>query len=637
MKRLSLTLVLLLVFGAATFAQTKLKPAPAGYDVPQASVAHGQIDSITYKSKTVGSSRKALIYTPPGYSKSKKYPVLYLLHGIGGDEREWFNGGQPQVILDNLFAQGKVEPMIVVMPNGRAIKDDRATGNIMAPDKVAGFAAFENDLLNDLIPFIEKKYPVLQDREHRAIAGLSMGGGQSLNFGLGNLDRFAWVGGFSSAPNTKSAQELFPDPAKSKEQLKLLFISCGDKDGLISFSKRTHEYAKANQVPHIYYVIPGGVHDFNVWKESLYQYAQLLFKPVTISMLPTTLKDAYADKFVIGTAMTAQQIDGTDTSSIRVIKENFNAVVAENCMKSGPIQPKEGEFDFALADKFVEFGIQNNMHITGHCLVWHSQAPRWFFTDSEGKEVSPEVLKERMKKHIYTVVGRYKGKIKGWDVVNEAIEDDGSFRKSKFYQILGEDFIKYAFQYAHEADPDCELYYNDYSEAIPAKRDGIARMVKKLKDQGIRIDAVGMQCHVGLDYPSLEDYEKAIQTYSALGVKVMVTEMEISVLPTPEFGRGADIATNVAYQEKLNPYTQGLPDSARVALDNRYSDFFKLFLKYDDAFTRVTVWGVNDALSWKNGFPVRGRTDYPLLFDRKNQPKSVIQVLIDLANNYKAE
>ncbi|NLU38853.1 MAG: hypothetical protein GXX78_08190 [Bacteroidales bacterium] len=637
MKRLSLTLVLLLVFGAATFAQTKLKPAPAGYDVPQASVAHGQIDSITYKSKTVGSSRKALIYTPPGYSKSKKYPVLYLLHGIGGDEREWFNGGQPQVILDNLFAQGKVEPMIVVLPNGRAIKDDRATGNIMAPDKVAGFAAFENDLLNDLIPFIEKKYPVLQDREHRAIAGLSMGGGQSLNFGLGNLDRFAWVGGFSSAPNTKSAQELFPDPAKSKEQLKLLFISCGDKDGLISFSKRTHEYAKANQVPHIYYVIPGGVHDFNVWKESLYQYAQLLFKPVTISMLPTTLKDAYADKFVIGTAMTAQQIDGTDTSSIRVIKENFNAVVAENCMKSGPIQPKEGEFDFALADKFVEFGIQNNMHITGHCLVWHSQAPRWFFTDSEGKEVSPEVLKERMKKHIYTVVGRYKGKIKGWDVVNEAIEDDGSFRKSKFYQILGEDFIKYAFQYAHEADPDCELYYNDYSEAIPAKRDGIARMVKKLKDQGIRIDAVGMQCHVGLDYPSLEDYEKAIQTYSALGVKVMVTEMEISVLPTPEFGRGADIATNVAYQEKLNPYTQGLPDSARVALDNRYSDFFKLFLKYDDAFTRVTVWGVNDALSWKNGFPVRGRTDYPLLFDRKNQPKSVIQVLIDLANNYKAE
>jgi len=355
----------------------------------------------------------------------------------------------------------------------------------------------------------------------------------------------------------------------------------------------------------------------------------------TTGFAQKTLKDAYAGKFVIGTAMNAQQINEVDTSSVRVIKENFNAIVAENCMKSGPMQPKEGEFDFTLADKFVEFGVKNNMHVTGHCLIWHSQAPRWFFTDSEGKDVSPEVLKERMKKHIYTVVGRYKGKVKGWDVVNEAIEDDGSFRKSKFYQILGEDFIKYAFQYAHEADPNCELYYNDYSEAIPAKRDGIARMVKKLKDQGIRIDAVGMQCHIGLDYPTLAEYEDAIKTYSALGVKVMVTEMDISVLPTPEWGRGADIATNVAYQEKYNPYTKELPDSARVALENRYSDFFKLFLKYDDAFTRVTVWGVNDGLSWKNGFPVRGRTDYPLLFDRKNQPKSVVKVLVDLANNYK--
>src|SRR5574344_144204 len=355
----------------------------------------------------------------------------------------------------------------------------------------------------------------------------------------------------------------------------------------------------------------------------------------TTGFAQKTLKDAYAGKFVIGTAMNAQQINEEDTSSVRVIKENFNAIVAENCMKAGPIQPKEGEFDFTLADKFVEFGVKNNMHVTGHCLVWHSQAPRWFFTDSLGNQVSPEVLKERMKKHIYTVVGRYKGKVKGWDVVNEAIEDDGSYRKSKYYQILGEDFIKYAFQYAHEADPNCELYYNDYSEAIPAKRDGIARMLKKLKDQGIRIDAVGMQCHIGLDYPTLAEYEDAIKTYSALGVKVMVTEMDISVLPTPEWGRGGDIATNVSYQEKYNPYTKGLPDSARVALENRYSDFFKLFLKYDDAFTRVTVWGVNDGLSWKNGFPVRGRTDYPLLFDRKNEPKSVVKVLVDLANNYK--
>ncbi|HEY5772602.1 MAG TPA: alpha/beta hydrolase-fold protein, partial [Chitinophagaceae bacterium] len=242
-------------------------------------IAHGKIDTITYKSKTVDTLRRTLIYTPPGYSKKNKYPVLYLLHGIGGDEKEWLNGGKPQVILDNLYAQGKIEPMIVVMPNGRAMKNDRATGNIMAPDKVQAFADFEKDLLNDLIPFIEKKYAVYTDREHRAIAGLSMGGGQSLNFGLGNLDKFAWIGGFSSAPNTKPPQELIPDVNAAKEKIKLLFISCGASDGLLSFSKRTHDYLQQNKVPHIYFIEPG-VHDFKVWKNGLFMFSQLIFKPV---------------------------------------------------------------------------------------------------------------------------------------------------------------------------------------------------------------------------------------------------------------------------------------------------------------------------------------------------------------------
>ncbi|HEY3371123.1 MAG TPA: alpha/beta hydrolase-fold protein [Prolixibacteraceae bacterium] len=262
-----------------SFSQNKVSPAPLGYDIVRNAIVHGNIDTITYASKTVGTNRKALIYTPPGFTKDKKYPVLYLLHGIGGDEKEWLNGGSPQVILDNLYADGKVEPMIVVMPNGRAMKDDRATGNIMAPEKVQAFASFEKDLINDLIPYVEKHYPAIKDREHRAIAGLSMGGGQSLNFGLGNLDKFAWVGGFSSAPNTKKPEELVPDPAKAIQQLKLLWISCGDKDGLISFSKRTSNYLKANHVPHIYY-IDHGYHDFKVWKNSLYMFSQLLFKPL---------------------------------------------------------------------------------------------------------------------------------------------------------------------------------------------------------------------------------------------------------------------------------------------------------------------------------------------------------------------
>ncbi len=282
MKHLISLITFLLVVGYTTKSQNTITPAPLGYDIVRSDIPHGNIDTITYKSKTVGTNRRALIYTPPGYSKDKKYPVLYLLHGIGGDEKEWFNGGQPQVIFDNLYAGKKMAPMIVVMPNGRAMKDDRAVGNIFDSVKVAAFAAFEKDLLKDLIPFVEKKYPVIKDREHRAIAGLSMGGGQSLNFGLGNLNKFAWVGGFSSAPNTKKPEELVPDPSKAKQQLKLLWLSCGDKDGLILFSQRTHKYLKNSNIPHIYYV-DHGYHDFKVWKNSLYMYSQLIFKPVDVA------------------------------------------------------------------------------------------------------------------------------------------------------------------------------------------------------------------------------------------------------------------------------------------------------------------------------------------------------------------
>ncbi|MBS1564976.1 MAG: esterase, partial [Bacteroidetes bacterium] len=279
MKKIILSIAALLACCILSNAQNSIKQAPRGFDSLRADIAHGRIDTVSYTSNTVGTTRRALVYTPPGFSKKKKYPVLYLLHGIGGDEKEWLNGGKPQVILDNLYADGRIEPMIVVMPNGRAMKDDRATGNIMAQDKVQAFATFEKDLLNDLIPFIEKKFPVLTDQEHRAIAGLSMGGGQSLNFGLGNLDKFAWVGGFSSAPNTKRPEELVPDPEAAKSKLKLLWISCGASDGLITFSKRTHDYLYLKGVPHIYYIEPG-VHDFKVWKNGLYMFSQFLFKPV---------------------------------------------------------------------------------------------------------------------------------------------------------------------------------------------------------------------------------------------------------------------------------------------------------------------------------------------------------------------
>lgn len=279
MKKNLLSIFAFVVMTSSLLAQKIEKEGPKGFDKVKAGIPNGKVESLEYHSKTVGTTRKVTVYTPPGFSKNKKYPVLYLLHGIGGDEKEWLNGGSPQVILDNLYSEGKIEPMIVVMPNGRAMKDDSATGNIMAPDKVQAFSTFEKDLLNDLIPFIEKKYSTLKDRDHRAIAGLSMGGGQSLNFGLGNLDKFAWIGGFSSAPNTKMPQELVPNPEEAKKKLKLLWISCGDNDWLISNSKRTHDYLYKNDVPHIYYIEPG-VHDFKVWKNGLYMFSQFLFKPV---------------------------------------------------------------------------------------------------------------------------------------------------------------------------------------------------------------------------------------------------------------------------------------------------------------------------------------------------------------------
>jgi enterochelin esterase-like enzyme len=249
---------------------------PAGIVQRRDDISHGKLEMIEYESKTVGTTRKMNIYTPPGYSVDKKYPVLYLLHGIGGDETEWERFATPDMLFDNLIANGKAVPMIVVMPNGRAQKNDRAEGNVMA--SAPAFALFEGDLLNDVIPVIESRYSTEVDRKHRALAGLSMGGGQTLNFGFGHMDKFAWIGGFSSAPNTKSPNELVPDPAAAKQQLDLIYLSCGSKDGLIRISQRVQAYLKANNVPHVWNV-DGHAHDATHWRNNLYYFAQKLFRP----------------------------------------------------------------------------------------------------------------------------------------------------------------------------------------------------------------------------------------------------------------------------------------------------------------------------------------------------------------------
>jgi len=359
--------------------------------------------------------------------------------------------------------------------------------------------------------------------------------------------------------------------------------------------------------------------------------AALLLLSIMSPISAQGLKDAIGKYCLIGAAINQWQSDGQVPEGDAIIDKHFNCAVAENCMKPETLAPAEGIFDFRVADKFVSYCQQHKLKVLGHCLVWHSQAPDWWFTNGyTASPASKEVLKERIIKHIKTVVGHYKGQVHGWDVVNEAIEDDGSFRKSPYYNLLGEEFIEIAFRTAHEADPAAELYYNDYSMAGQAKREAVCRLVKKLKDKGLRIDGVGMQSHNGLDYPDLVEYEKSIDAFAACGVKVMITELDLNVLPSPESFGGADIAQNFEYQQKLNPYTAGLPADKQKEVDQRWLQLFNIYYKHRDQISRINLWGVSDGGSWLNGWPIKGRTNYPLLFDRQYKEKPIISEIIKI-------
>lgn len=346
----------------------------------------------------------------------------------------------------------------------------------------------------------------------------------------------------------------------------------------------------------------------------------------TTAATEPSLKETFGDKFLIGAAINTWQAAEKDSNAVKILRTHFNSVVSENDMKMESVHPEEGRFDFEKADALIRFGEKYNMSIIGHCLIWHSQCPEWFCVDKNGKNVSADILKQRMKEHITTVVSRYKGKIKGWDVVNEAILEDGSYRKSRFYQILGEEFIPLAFQYAHEADPNVELYLNDYNMHEAGKRETYVKIIHELKNRGLRIDAIGMQGHVGMDYPDIEEFEKSMTAYAGTGIKVMITEWDMSALPTAR--RSSNITDTAAYKKALNPYTESLPDSVSERWNARMKQFFNLFLKHADQVDRVTAWGVTDRESWKNDFPVRGRHDYPLLFDRDYQMKPFLKELL---------
>lgn len=960
-------------------------------------IPHGKLEMIEYQSKTVGTTRKMNVYTPPGYSKEQKYPVLYLLHGIGGDETEWERFAKPNLMLDNLIADGKALPMIVVMPNGRAQTNDRAEGNVMAA--APAFAVFERDLIDDVIPAIESRYSVLADREHRALAGLSMGGGQSLNFGLTHLELFSWVGGFSSAPNTKAPEELVPDPKQTTEKLNLLWLSCGNKDGLIRFSQRLQRYLKEHDVPHIwnvdshghdathwrnnlyhltqmlfqpkskretqpqptvaplpsepapngetlpdgikddfkpastnqpgkeypqvnsqgrikfrivapnaksvgttfrdstefvkgddgawigysrpldegfhyyelvidgahvpdpnslmyfgamrwgsgveipahdrdfyelknvphgeireiffhsestqterrafvytppgydknpdqrypvlylqhgwgeneygwsvqghagrimdnliaegktkpfiivmtygmtnetrmgglqnfditgfetvlvkelvpyidsnyrtlsdqanramaglsmgsmetklitlrnldkfshiglfsgatmnqadventpnfkekvalvfvsygskevgnervqrggnpaesieqlknlginahYYLSPETAHEWQTWRRSLKEFAPMLFQPkktqepVTEIKIDRIIKEAFKDSFSIGLAgdLPARYSE----EELNVAAEHFNAITPENCMKPERLHPAADRWDFERADALVQWAKEKGLSIHGHTLVWHAQTPDWFF------DGDPEAVKQRMKEHIATTVGRYKDQLQSWDVVNEAINDGGNaetattenLRNSKWLQLLGPEYITLAFKYAREADPDAVLYYNDYNIESGAKHASSLVLLKRLLADGAPIDAVGIQGHWRSGRVPFEAIDQAISNYSALGLKVSITELDLTIRGDSggQFGnrRGAPVTPPTAAELQ----TQA----------EDYAKLFAIFKKHEKAMERVTFWGLSDRRTWRWG-------QHPLLFDANNKPKPAYAKIVEL-------
>jgi len=347
---------------------------------------------------------------------------------------------------------------------------------------------------------------------------------------------------------------------------------------------------------------------------------------------PLTLKDAFKDDFRIGAAINQSQFEGGSPREAQIIQSQFNAISPENVLKWESVHPAPGQFNFQDADQYVAFGQKNHMFIVGHNLIWHNQTPAWVFEDADGNPISREALIARMRNHILTVVGRYKGKIGGWDVVNEALNEDGTLRNSPWRRIIGDDYLVLAYQFAHEADPSAQLYYNDYSLENLPKRQGAIALIKKLQSRGVRIDGIGLQEHDKMDWPSTNQVDETISAFARLGIKVMVTELDIDLLPAATRSNSADISMSVAANAELNPYASGLPDSLQQKLAQRYADLFSVFLAHRGQISRVTFWGVTDADSWLNNWPVPGRTSYPLLFDRDCNPKPAFAAVIHMAS-----
>jgi endo-1,4-beta-xylanase len=344
------------------------------------------------------------------------------------------------------------------------------------------------------------------------------------------------------------------------------------------------------------------------------------------------LKDVFQNDFYIGVALNIDQIYGREPEAMNIVSKHFNSITPENIMKWEEIHPEPGRYNFEVSDRFVDFGEKHNMHIIGHALIWHEQTPDWVFKDESGNFLNREALLERMKEHIFKVMGRYKGRIHGWDVVNEAIMKDGSLRKSKWFEIIGEDFVQKAFEYAREADPDAELYYNDYEYEYDPKTDGVIRLVENLQIKGIRLNGVGIQGHWLLDYPEMELLDSYVTKLSKLGVNLMITEMDVSTIPFCPPGSPVDHISSfdTEKQKEFNPFPNGLSDDIQDELAQRYVEFFSYFRKHSGIFSRITLWAVHDGQTWRNYWPIKGRADHPMLFDRQCRPKPALDAVINV-------
>ncbi len=373
-----------------------------------------------------------------------------------------------------------------------------------------------------------------------------------------------------------------------------------------------------------------------------YRYVVLFCSTLTLSSTfaadKDSLKQVYRDSFKVGVAINQEISSGQDTRWLPLLNKHFNTITPENVMKAERINPEPGVYNFKPADDLVALGKKNKMFIVGHTLVWHNQTPDWFFKNAEGKLHTPEQTIENMRKFIETVAGRYKGKVHAWDVVNEVMGEDGNYRPTVWVKGVGDGdkLVREAFKFAQQYAPDAELYYNDFNAWRPAKRDGIVRMVKMLQAAGIRIDGIGMQGHWGLNYPKKEHIEAAIDAYAALGVKVMITELDIDVLPLTR--EGQIIGTGMShpqfqeeeFKEYLDPYRNGLPTEVQAALTKRYQEIFEILYRKRDKIDRVTFWGIHDGMNWKNDYPIPSRVNYPLLWNRDGSAKPALDGILRL-------